>query len=73
MKKVRQIVRVLKAFQLHNDIPFSVVDLTNLPANLKDALDEFMIGQTVPHDTYIYAHDCELCQRLVKSGQIKIE
>jgi len=35
MKKVRQIVRVLKAFQLHNDIPFSVVDLTNLPANLE--------------------------------------
>lgn len=36
MKKVRQIVRVLKAFQLHNDIPFSVVDSTNLPANLND-------------------------------------
>jgi hypothetical protein len=73
MKKAQQIAPALKAFQLHKDIPFSVVDPTSLPANLKDALDEFMIGQTVPHDIYIYAHDYELFRRLVQSGQIKIE
>lgn len=73
MKKTQQIAPDLEAFKFHKDIPFSVVNPTNLPANLKDALDEFMIGQTVPHDTYIYAHDYELFQRLVKSGQIKIE
>jgi hypothetical protein len=73
MKKTQQVAPALKSFQLHKHIPFSVVDPTSLPTNLKDALHEFMIGQTVPHEIYIYAHDYELFQRLVKSGQIKIE
>ena len=73
MKNVQKIAPDLKTFQLHKDIPFSVVDPTSLPANLKDALDEFMIGQTVPHNIYIYAHDYEFFRQLVESGQIKIE
>jgi len=35
MKKVHQIAPDLKAFQLHKDIPFSVVNLTSLPENIK--------------------------------------
>lgn len=35
MKKVQQIAPALKAFQLHKDIRFSVVNLTNLPENIK--------------------------------------
>ncbi|CAH7215723.1 conserved hypothetical protein [Vibrio chagasii] len=73
MKKAQKIAPVLEAFKFHKDIPFSVVDPTNLPVSLKDALDEFMIGQTVPHETYIYAHDYELFRRLVKSGKIKVK
>ncbi|MCG9727874.1 hypothetical protein [Vibrio brasiliensis] len=73
MKKAQKIAPVLEAFKFHKDIPFSVVDPSNLPVDLKNTLDDFMIGQTVPHDIYIYAHDYELFRQLVRSGQIKIE
>jgi|GEM_PF-1966268 len=73
MREVEWIVPELEMFSLHKDIPFYVVDPSSLPANIKRALDEFMIGQTVPHYIYIYAHDYDFFRLLVQSGQIKVE
>lgn len=73
MEEVEWIVPQLEMFRLHEDIPFLVVDPSGLPVNIKDALDEFMIGQTVPHNIYIYSHDYEFFRQLVQSGCIKVD
>ncbi len=73
MKEAERVVPDLEKFGFHEDVPFLVVDPSSLPDNIKRALDGFMIGQTVPHSIYIYAHDYELFQQLVKSGYIKVE
>lgn len=63
----------LEKFSFHKDIPFYVVDPSSLPENINIALGEFMMGQTVPHDIYIYAHDYECFRQFVLLGHIKIE
>lgn len=53
--------------------PFPVVDPTELPDNINQALDEFMQGKTASHPVYIYIQDWQEFCAAVKHGYITIK
>lgn len=62
---------VLTPFDLDGS-PFPVVDPTELPSNVIEALDKFMIGKTASHPVYIYIQDWREFCGAVRRGHITI-
>lgn len=54
------------------DVPFRVVDPTELPERTLEAFNAYMRGSAAPHPTYVYSHDYSRFCMLVRRGDITI-
>jgi len=61
----------LNEFKMDN-VPYKVVDPTELPERTLKAFDAYMMGSAAPHPVYVYSHDYSRFCMLVRRGDITI-
>ncbi|ELR64528.1 hypothetical protein C942_02341 [Photobacterium marinum] len=61
----------LSEFEMDN-VPFKVVDPSELPERTLKAFDAYMRGSAAPHRVYVYSHDYSRFCMLVRRGDIII-
>ncbi len=68
----KQPLPTLTPFTLPN-VPFTVIDPRDLPANLQIAFECYLAGSAAPHPIYAYQHDYERFCLLVHQGKISLK
>ena len=69
--KLDSLLPELKEFSIP-DVPFSVVDPTELPEPTRKAFDEFVADSSAPSAFCAYSHDYSRFCKLVRQGDITI-